>query len=228
MINKYYEDYYRGRIQGKAICKKEGISYYQLEKILKKYNLKTYVSTFNDINTGIKELDRVLKKKYSSVVNRCNGGSSDHYDKYKDMEYLTIMEWVKFCNDSKELLTDMWKEYLQSNKDNKYNISVDRIDNKKGYTVDNIEFVTHGFNSWKRNLKRPIKVKLISGNKWKYFMTCEEGSKYYGLRPQTLGEILRNVKYHNKDYEVIETTIDEVLRNTKTSSIMEYYERFIQ
>ena len=228
MIYGYYEDYYKGKVQGKDICKRENITYYQLEKMLKKNNLKTYVATFRDINTGVKELDKILKKKYSSIVNRCNGGTTDHYNRYKGVEYLTIIEWVEFCNSNKVKLVQMWNEYIENNRDNKYTISIDRVNNNKGYMSNNIEFVTHGFNSWKRSLKRPIKAKSINENGWKYFMTCEEGGKRFGLRPQTLGEILRKVKYHNKDYEVKEITIDEVLRNTETSSITEYYERFIQ
>lgn len=227
MLENYLEDYYKGKINGREISKELGISYYKFEKTLKEKGLKSYVMHFEEMNTGDEELDRLMRKKYSSIVDRCNGGHTDKYGKYNGMDYLNVIEYVEFCNDNKKELLDLWNIYLENDRELKYAISVDRINDDKGYTVDNIEFVTHGFNAWKRSIDRPIKAKRVNENEWKYFMSCAEGSVSYGLRHQVFGEILRKVKYHRKDFDVIETTVEEVLKNNGVRSVQEYYDKFI-
>lgn len=227
MFEKYAQDYYKGRIKQSEICKIENLYSHKLYKIMNQEGYKPYTKIFDEINTGIEELNQLLRIKYKNMVGRCNGNFGDKYGHYKGFDYITNIEWVKFCNTNKGKLIDMWNRYLQNNKDLKYAISIDRVENDKGYIVDNLDFVTHGFNSWKRILERPIKVINILNSTEHYFMSCMEGDRYFGIREKTLGEILNNSKYHNKDYMVEVVAIDEILKQVNCKDIKEYYKRFI-
>lgn len=223
MFKKYLEDYYKLKISLKEICEKENVVQSTFYRYLKDNGLLSRRKYYGKINTGIKALDENLKGKYASIVKRCNGRPSYEYKKnYEGKDYMFIYEYVKFCNSQKELLKDMWKVYMNSGKEPRKAISVDRLDNNVGYLKENIEFVTHGFNSWKRNI-RPIKV--THENKSRYFLSCEEGSLYYNIRRQSIGDILRGRELYNNSYTVENSTIEEVLKNSNVSNIQDYYNK---
>ena len=104
VFSEYMEDYYRSKIGVKEICKLAGSSPTTFRRWMKKENLTPRQTYFKNINTGIISLDQVLKDRYSSIVNRCNGKTTDYYGKYKGLPYMTIYEWVEFCHDNKEKL----------------------------------------------------------------------------------------------------------------------------
>lgn len=223
MFARYMEDYYRSKLGVKEICELAGFSKSTFDRWLKRNDLKPRQSYFAMIDTGNKELDQVLKDRYSSIVNRCNGKTTDYYGKYNGLPYMAIYEWVDFCHENKEKLLNMWDDF-DSNRQfgSRYSISVDRVDESKGYTKDNIQFVTHGFNSWKRSIT-PIEV--THEGKIDYFLTKKDASLHYGLREQAIGEVYNQSPYHIKGYEVRGSTIQEVLSKRKFASVEEYYER---
>lgn len=220
MFEKYLDDYYKSKIGVKKICNEVGVVTSTFNRYLKKNKLRTRTKCFGSINTGVIELNETLKKRYSSIVNRCNGKSTDYYGHYNGKEYMPIYEWADYCNENKELLKQMWESYTEHKRANKYAISIDRIDDKLGYTKENIQFVIQGFNSWKRNI-RPIKVTY--NDKSNYFLTCEEASYHYGLRRQAIGECLNGAIHHVAGYKVDKSTIKEVLQNRNIDSLEEYY-----
>lgn len=222
VFSEYMEDYYRSKIGVKEICKLAGSSPTTFRRWMKKENLTPRQTYFKNINTGIISLDQVLKDRYSSIVNRCNGKTTDYYGKYKGLPYMTIYEWVEFCHDNKEKLLKMWGVFIE-NRDcgSKYSISVDRIDEADGYTKENIQFVTHGFNSWKRSVF-PIKVTYLG--KINYFLTREDASNFYGLRKQAIGEVYNKRKYALEGYEVEDTSIDTVLKKNGMRDLSDYYQ----
>lgn len=225
MFDEYLDDYYKSKIGVKEMALKVGVAPSTFRRYLKRNNMLNRTEWYAQINTGIPDLDKRLKEKYSSIVNRCNGKTTDHYGHYSGKDYMTIVEWAKYCNDNKELLARMWSDYICNGKNNKYAISIDRIDVNLGYTRGNIEFVTHGFNSWKRTIN-PIKV--LADNFINYFMSCEEASRHYGLRRQAIGECLNDSKYKLNIYQVSRATIKEVLFNNKIKSIKDYYNQHIK
>jgi hypothetical protein len=185
MFKQYLDDYYKSKINVKEICKLTDSSPTSFRRYLKKNGLVPRQEYLKRIDTGIDKLNQTLRDRYSSIVNRCNGKTTDHYGHYKGKPYMPVYEWVEFCNQNKELLVAMWSVYEINNRSSKYAVSVDRHNNNSGYTKDNIQFVTHGFNSWKRILN-PVKV--CYQEETNYFMSCEEASQHYGLRRQTIGE----------------------------------------
>ena len=103
-------------------------------------------------------------------------------------------------------------------------ISIDRINNDKGYTVDNIQFVSVGFNSWKRNIN-PVRV-CKEDDGWRYFMSGEEGSEYYNIRRQSIGDLLRGQFRQIKNiYKVEKSTVDEVLIHNNIPTLEDYYNK---
>jgi len=227
MFEKYANDYYKGRIKQAEICKLENIYSHKLYKIMNEEGYKPYQKVFDGIDTGIKELNRLLRNRYSDIVGRCNGTYGDKYGHYNGLEYISNIEWVEFCNLNKDKLVEIWYKYI-INKDLKYAVSIDRIEDSKGYILGNLDFVSHGFNSWKRTLLRPIKVIDLQDNEEYYFMSCAEGSDYFNIREQVLSEILRNTLYHDKNFLVEVSTIECVLKNKNCKNIKEYYLRYYE
>ncbi len=224
MIERYLNDYYKVKLSPKEICKKIDVNQTTFHRKVKKMGLLTRTQWYKKINTGIPELNQILKVKYGSMANRCNGKTTDYYGYYKGKPYMSICEWADFCNKNKNILIALWQQYINQDRDNKYAISIDRLDNNGGYVKNNMHFVTHGFNSWKRNIN-PIRV--TEGGKDNYFMSCEEASRYYGLRKQTIGECLSNKKYHMKGYFVERETIEIVLKNKRCNDLKDYYRKAV-
>lgn len=221
----HLKEYYKGNLKKREIAEVLNIKECNLCDYLKYKGLKTFNSTLKELDFKNNYLRRVIRNKYSSIQSRCKGLSSDKYGHYKDMEYLTVIEFVEFCNRNKSTLETMWETYKNSGNNLKYAISIDRIDESKGYELNNIQFVTHGFNSWKSTLKRPVKIENVG--KYYYFMSCAEGSRFFSLREQTIGEYLKGIRNDN-EYIVTVCSVDDVLRHRKTDSIEEYYEKYIK
>ena len=224
MFEKYLIDYYKSKISVKEICEKEGCVPTTFNRWLKNNGYLPRQNWLKLIDTGNEELNKNLKDRYSSMVNRCKGGYTDHYGHYNGKEYVTVYEWVEYCNANKVRLLRLWDAYITNSRSRKYSVSVDRINDEHGYLVENMQFVTHGFNSWKRNVT-PLKVE--HNGVANYFMTREEASRYYGLRKQTIGEILSGMPYHMKGYDVSESNSDDVMKAKKVKTLEEYYENFI-
>jgi hypothetical protein len=196
------------------------ISRKKLQNILDSKGLKVKYQLFKELNFE-GSLRNTLIWKYKSFAKRCQGLWLDrNHQNYKGLDYMDLEDWVQFCNDNKQKLEAMWKKYIESGKQLKYAISIDRIDNSKGYVIGNVQFVIHGYNSWKNNV-RPVEI--THKCKTRYFMSCEEASKHYGLNKRTMGNILRQDKYCPKNYIVKLSTKEKVLQSNDVNSMFEYY-----
>jgi len=226
VLEKYLEDYYKGLLTNKDMASKEGIEEHKIAKMLRSNGYKTYQDVLNDLDFSNKKLKSLMIQKYNDLKGRCLGSpSSDKYQHYKGKEYLTIIEWVKLCNKNKQLLENLWETFINSEKNLKYALSTDRINNDGAYLINNIQFVTNGFNSWKSTLN-PIKI-LYNGNT-SYHMSCQEGSRYFNIRQQTIGECLNKKQYCKKEYIVNKSDIKTVLKNQKCETIEIYYKIYIR
>lgn len=223
-IKEIIELYLHYEINPKEICQKYNISKSTFYKYLKENGYKTRSGYYSEINTGYERLNYRLKQKYSGIVKKCQ---QKHYEgnNYKDLEYLKLDEWVEFCNKNKKRLIKLWKRYINNEEDRRLTVSIDRIDSKKGYIPSNMRFVSYGYNSWRRNI-RPVKIKFE--DKWYYFMSAEEGSRYFDVRRQSIGDLLRG-KYRkiSEEYQVEESSIEKVLANSKVENEEDYYYKYI-
>ncbi len=69
-------------------------------------------------------------------------------------------------------------------------------------------------------------IRVIRLNEdWKHFLSCEEASLFYGIRRQSIGDILNGRELYHSKYKVENSTVEEVLKHNNVSSTKEYYEK---
>lgn len=187
-----------------------------------KHNIPTHRILWRELNFDDKELRKQLSTKYSSMKHRVNGESDR--EQYTGLALLSQKEFIELCNENKDRILTIWRKYLNSNRDLRYALSVDRIDNSSGYTKDNVQFVCNGFNSWKNEIN-PIKVKR-NGQVF-YFSSPAEASRKFGCREDDIREPLRDSKYNRQDIQIGEIPISELLNYHNCSSLNEYYHRIL-
>lgn len=104
-----------------------------------------------------------LTTRYTVLKQRCINKKGIGAKSYFGRAYCTKKEFLdKFLCDEK--LKEMYKHWQLNNFERKLCPSVDRIDNKRGYEITNIQFLTTGTNSSKDQYKRVTKVFDMKGN----------------------------------------------------------------
>lgn len=106
----------------------------------RKYDLKRY--RYN--------LKRLKDHKYRGIVGRCNGGHSGRKYKVEGMSYLTREEYDSWWTNNILDFLECFKVWELSGFRNKFAPSIDRIDNSKGYTPENMQWLLLTDNSRKR------------------------------------------------------------------------------
>lgn len=108
-------------------------------------------------NAATKKYERTKKGKlmrnYRNMESRINGIQWRKAHLYEGKELLSREEFYDWAmnQDSFHRLFDEW---VMSGYDRKLSPSVDRVDSSKGYTIDNMEWVTHSENSRRGTLSR--------------------------------------------------------------------------
>lgn len=117
-----------------------------------------------------------LHSTWSSLRTRTNNKNCNAYKDYGgrgitsvDFEYFN-----DFYNYAKPLLISAEKEY------NTFNLSIDRIDNNKGYSIGNIRFVTADIQSRNRRTNRKC-VGISPNGEIYYFKVISDFAKQHGL-----------------------------------------------
>ena len=105
-----------------------------------------------------KEAKRYLANSYSNIRKRCAGKDPkrQNYAGLKVMEREAFYKWGM----TPEFL-EMYKTYIDSDKDRKLAPSVDRIDTTLGYVEGNLQWLTLS-NNVKRRGGKEIKIPLFS------------------------------------------------------------------
>jgi hypothetical protein len=102
-----------------------------------------------------------LVRAYRNMKSRVEGVQHSKAHLYKGKEILekhTFYEWAL----SNESFNKLFKEWEDSNYCRKLTPSVDRIDSSKGYTLDNMQYITHSENSRRGNISRYSKKRTQS------------------------------------------------------------------
>ena len=95
--------------------------------------------------------DRIKSMKYQGIVSRCTGKHKNRTYYVEGMPYLSWEEyedwWLNNVQDF-QYCYNIWK---RCGFKNKFAPSIDRIDSKKGYTPDNMQWLTFSVNCSKYN-----------------------------------------------------------------------------
>lgn len=117
-----------------------------------------------------------LSTRYTEITQRCTNPKSNSADRYNGLEICSREEFKsKFINDPQFLyIFDQWGK---NNYDILYSPSIDRIDNSKGYTIDNIQILTHSDNSSKDQDRTAINCYTKTGVFVKRFESQREAEE---------------------------------------------------
>jgi hypothetical protein len=129
-------------------------------------------------------LEYMIKKRYRSMIKR---------SKQRGWKICSFKDFKEFALKSEEFkrLREAW---ISSGLDQKLVPSVDRIDNEKGYELENIQFLTMVENVKKGHIEAPKgkKVLLVKGDEILLFDSQEEASRYLGLSKTAVCMALKN------------------------------------
>ena len=88
--------------------------------------------------------------RYASLKTRCEGRHSRTY-KVEGMNFCTKEEFLAWCYSDVVMMVfeSLYSNWEKENFSRKMCPSIDRIDSKKGYTTDNLQWITLSQNSSK-------------------------------------------------------------------------------
>ena len=99
-----------------------------------------------------------IMRLYRNMKSRVNGVQKLKYHLYKDLYLMPRDDFYDWAL-SNPKFTKLFSAYIDSGFERKLAPSVDRIDSSKGYSLDNIEFVTMSENSRRGSVSRHRKAK---------------------------------------------------------------------
>lgn len=118
-------------------------------------------------NADIKKYEKTEKgftmRIYRNMLSRITGVQKAKHHLYEGKELLNKSEFYEWARDNEQFIK-LFMDYQQSGFDRKLAPSVDRIDSSKGYTLDNIEWVTHSENSRRGTLSKHRKLHETSSS----------------------------------------------------------------
>lgn len=104
-----------------------------------------------------------LMRMYRNMKSRILGIQKMKYHLYRDKELLSKEDFYIWAKNNKQFHV-LFKTWVQSDHDRKLTPSVDRIDSKLGYSISNMEWVTHSENSRRGSISNGGKALL--GRTW--------------------------------------------------------------
>lgn len=161
----------------KEMCVKYGVSEYKLRQVLKLYGLKPKTPERNKIRNPISNWARTfnggkLISVYYDMLKRCYDTKNKGYERYGARGIYVCEEWRSDCSN-----------FYKWAKDNGYKkgLTIDRIDNNKGYSPNNCRWTT-----WKVQTDNRCNTRWILFNGEK--KTLRDWSIALGISYQVLAD----------------------------------------
>lgn len=97
------------------------------------------------------EVKRMLDQRYTSIKQRCED-NIHHPSSAYGLLYLSKKEFLDWYEETKDVFDKLYKAWQDGGFTKGLAPSVDRIDSKKGYTVDNMQWL-----DFSANIKKGVK-----------------------------------------------------------------------
>jgi hypothetical protein len=135
---------FRSSNKKREVCKECVKEYHHQFYLKNKNRLFNQVRSFQATNKKV-NFNYFVGRMYTKIKDRVNGNGRA---KYKDLPVCTKEEFLKLAYGSLQL-KKLYSDWRVCGYIHKYVPSVDRIDSEKGYTIENIQFLTLSENSKK-------------------------------------------------------------------------------
>jgi hypothetical protein len=103
-----------------------------------------------DIKRQRIDFSRIFRHRYSGMKARIEGRATRRYE-VEGRDICTKNEFLQWCEQNIKQFEKIHRAWKKSNWENKMSPSIDRIDNSKGYTIDNIRWISKSINCKKYN-----------------------------------------------------------------------------
>lgn len=117
-------------------------------------------------NSDIKKYEKTpkgfLMRLYRNMKSRISGVQKQKFYLYEGKELFDKDEFYKWALEQEEF-HNLFRQYVESNYDRKLAPSIDRVDSSRGYSFDNVEWVTMLENSL-RGIKSRHSSKNLSNS----------------------------------------------------------------
>jgi len=116
---------------------------------------KAYRQKNNNICTQKyeKSIKGFLMRSYRNMKSRISGVQKRKFHLYEGKELFPKEDFYLWA-EQHPIFLSLWATYVESGFDRKQAPSVDRLDSSKGYSFDNVEWVTHSENSRRGAVQR--------------------------------------------------------------------------
>lgn len=140
-----------------------------------------------------------LRTRYTELKQRCINPNKSYSKYYFGLEYCSLKEFLdKFKKDINFL--KLFKQWQKTNFKYKLCPSIDRIDNSKGYLINNLQFITHSENSTKDQKTLKIEVYNKSGEFISEHASLNDAVRYYNVQQSNAWKVVYGYRKHTKGF----------------------------
>lgn len=149
---KQLKDFYKhpqmpdGRVNKCKDCNKKDVRKNWWDNIEKKREYDVYRQRYS--------ISRIINHRFAGIKRRCEvGGNNGRIYFVTGKQYLKkqdFIDWVYEKENFKKFMK-LYNNWIQNNFNTKLSPSIDRINSEKGYTVDNIQWLSKSDNCKKYN-----------------------------------------------------------------------------
>ncbi len=140
-----------------------------------------------------------IRQKYTQIKQRCENQNREDFIKYKGKLQMTMEDFYQFSIENKNLIF-LWTNFQKPGALYSSAPSVDRIDNNKSYSIDNIQWISHGINAQKDQKVRPVSVYLVNGDKLGDFKSLNDAVRYCDVQQSNAWKVLNGTRRHTEGY----------------------------
>ena len=141
------------------------------------------------------DLNFFLRTRYTEIKQRAG---IDY--RYENVLLLFSRQEFLDCYLNNETLKLLYKTWQENNFEYTLAPSIDRIDVKLHYSLDNIQWITHGQNSRKDQVLRPVVVHTVDGTFIGKFDCLNDAVRFCGVHQANAHKVVSGKRNHTKGF----------------------------